>query len=144
MLTQSEDRDHVSVALQAGARGYLVYGTFDAAQLAAAVRTVMAGGSVLSDDVLAYVLTGQASAAPDPRPETAVATDTHHGLSVREREIMDLVAAGHNNSDIAERLFLSYKTVKNHLNRIFPKLGVSTRSEAIALWLGARPPTMPR
>lgn len=137
MLTQSEDRADVDAALRCGARGYLVYGTFDAAALAAAVRTVIAGGTVLSDQVLAHVMSGSSDVAPSSRhPDPAVRND----LSAREAEIMDLVASGLNNSDIATQLFLSYKTVKNHLNRIFPKLGVTTRSEAIALWLGNRPP----
>lgn len=139
MLTQSEDRGHVGAALRDGARGYLVYGSFDAAALAAAVRTVVAGGTVLSDGILAHVM-GDGAAAP-PVPPTLC--PPRFGLSVREHEVMDLVAAGHNNSDIANRLFLSYKTIKNHLNRIFPKLGVTTRSEAISLWLGARPSALP-
>lgn len=137
MLTQSEDREHVDVALRDGARGYLVYGSFDAAALAAAVRTVVAGGTVLSDGVLAHVMGDSGPARPTAGGQLRL------GLSAREHEIMELVAAGHNNSDIASRLFLSYKTVKNHLNRIFPKLGVTTRSEAISLWLGARPPVLP-
>jgi len=143
MLTQSEDRAHVEAALRGGARGYLVYGAFDAAALAAAVRTVVAGGTVLSGEVFPHVL-GPAAATPSPAdrpsPTAMSGAPERAGLSAREREIMDLVASGYNNSDIAGRLYLSYKTVKNHLNRIFPKLGVTTRSEAIALWLGARPP----
>ena len=52
-------------------------------------------------------------------------------LTVREREILDLVAGGANNLDIATRLFISEKTVRNHLTAIFGKLGVSSRSQAI-------------
>lgn len=58
------------------------------------------------------------------------------GLSSREVEVMDLIAAGMNNRQIAATCFISEKTVKNHINRIFAKLHSSSRSEAIAYWLG--------
>lgn len=62
------------------------------------------------------------------------------GLSSREVEIMDLIASGMSNQQIAAACFISEKTVKNHINRIFAKLQSATRSEAIARWLGtARP-----
>ncbi|HEY0719003.1 MAG TPA: helix-turn-helix transcriptional regulator [Streptosporangiaceae bacterium] len=62
--------------------------------------------------------------APDP------------GLSAREAEIMDLIAGGHTNGEIAARLFLAEKTVKNHVNRIYSKLGVASRPAAISRWPG--------
>jgi len=55
-------------------------------------------------------------------------------LSRRETEVMDLIATGHSNGEIAQRLFLSEKTVKNHVNRIYAKLGVDSRVSAIGLW----------
>ncbi|MCB5170073.1 response regulator transcription factor [Streptomyces bambusae] len=58
------------------------------------------------------------------------------GLSSREVEVMDLIASGMSNQQIADTCFISQKTVKNHINRIFAKLHSATRSEAIALWLG--------
>ncbi|MGI8329605.1 response regulator transcription factor [Actinomadura scrupuli] len=58
------------------------------------------------------------------------------GLSAREAEVMDLIAGGRSNREIARELFLSEKTVKNHVNRIYSKLGVSSRPTAIALWRG--------
>ncbi|GAA4084471.1 MULTISPECIES: response regulator transcription factor [Actinomadura] len=58
------------------------------------------------------------------------------GLSAREAEVMDLIASGRSNGEIARQLFLSEKTVKNHVNRIYSKLGVSSRATAIALWRG--------
>ncbi|MCT2592008.1 response regulator transcription factor [Streptomyces sp. N2-109] len=61
-------------------------------------------------------------------------------LSEREGEIMELIASGMNNSQIAATCFISEKTVKNHINRIFTKLRVTTRSEAIAHWLGTSRP----
>lgn len=58
------------------------------------------------------------------------------GLSAREAEVMDLIAGGRSNREIARELFLSEKTVKNHVNRIYSKLGVGSRATAIALWRG--------
>jgi ATP/maltotriose-dependent transcriptional regulator MalT len=56
------------------------------------------------------------------------------GLSSREAQIMTLIAAGHSNSQIAQRLVLAEKTVKNHVNRIYAKLGVGSRPAAISYW----------
>lgn len=61
---------------------------------------------------------------------------TSLGLSAREAEVMDLIASGRSNGEIARQLFLSEKTVKNHVNRIYAKLGVGSRATAIALWRG--------
>jgi DNA-binding CsgD family transcriptional regulator len=61
------------------------------------------------------------------------------GLSAREAEIMELIAAGHTNGQIAAGLVLAEKTVKNHVSRIYAKLGADSRSEAISRW-GARVP----
>ncbi|MFF4777302.1 helix-turn-helix domain-containing protein [Microtetraspora fusca] len=59
---------------------------------------------------------------------------TRLSLSKRETEVMDLIAVGHSNGEIAQRLFLSEKTVKNHVNRIYAKLGVESRNAAIGRW----------
>jgi DNA-binding CsgD family transcriptional regulator len=61
-----------------------------------------------------------------------------NGLSAREREVMSLIAGGHTNGEIAAHLFLAEKTVKNHVRRIYSKLGVHNRPAAIAHWLAAR------
>ena len=65
---------------------------------------------------------------------------TSLGLSARESEVMSLIAGGHTNGEIAARLFLAEKTVKNHVRRIYSKLGVHNRPAAIAHWLSARTP----
>lgn len=62
------------------------------------------------------------------------------GLSARELEVMSLIAGGHTNGEIAAHLFLAEKTVKNHVRRIYSKLGVDSRRAAIAHWLAARTP----
>jgi DNA-binding CsgD family transcriptional regulator len=61
-----------------------------------------------------------------------------HGLSAREAEVMSLIADGQTNGQIAARLFLAEKTVKNHVRRIYSKLGVGNRPAAIAYWRAAR------
>jgi DNA-binding NarL/FixJ family response regulator len=65
---------------------------------------------------------------------------TSLGLSAREIEVMSLIAGGHTNGEIASHLFLAEKTVKNHVRRIYSKLGVHNRSTAIAHWLSSRAP----
>jgi DNA-binding CsgD family transcriptional regulator len=62
-------------------------------------------------------------------------------LSARELEVMALIAGGHTNGEIAAHLFLAEKTVKNHVRRIYSKLGVDSRPAAIAHWLASRAPT---
>jgi DNA-binding CsgD family transcriptional regulator len=60
-----------------------------------------------------------------------------HGLSLREAEIMNLIAAGYSNGEIAAQLVLAEKTVKNHVNRIYAKLGAQSRAAAISCWSDA-------
>jgi len=69
---------------------------------------------------------------------TEVDEQTSLGLSSRESEVMSLIAGGHTNGEIAAHLFLAEKTVKNHVRRIYSKLGVQNRSAAISHWLAAR------
>jgi DNA-binding CsgD family transcriptional regulator len=66
------------------------------------------------------------------------AADANHGLSAREAEVMSMIAGGQTNGEIAAQLFLAEKTVKNHVRRIYAKLGVGSRPAAIALWRSAR------
>ena len=62
------------------------------------------------------------------------------GLTGRELQVLELVADGLRNSDIAARLFLAEKTVKNHVNRLYAKLGAGSRADAIARWTAGQPP----
>jgi DNA-binding NarL/FixJ family response regulator len=68
---------------------------------------------------------------------SAGGTGTSHPLSAREAEVMSLIADGQTNGEIAARLFLAEKTVKNHVRRIYSKLGVGSRPAAIAYWRAA-------
>ena len=71
---------------------------------------------------------------------TQVDEQTSLGLSAREIEVMSLIAGGHTNGEIAAHLFLAEKTVKNHVRRIYSKLGVHARSTAIAHWVSSHAP----
>jgi len=132
MLTYSDAPDVVRAALEAGAVGYLVHGTFRAEQLVSTVLSVAAGASVFSQAATDVLREALAAPRGSDRPERPDA-----GLSPREVEVMDLIAAGLSNTEVAARCFLSEKTVKNHVNHIFTKLAVRSRAEAVALWLGA-------
>lgn len=134
MLTYAEDEDLIAGAIRAGASGYLVHGRFEPEELEQAVRDCAAGRSVLSPAVVTTVFDAVRKTPGDPKERTKL------DLSEREREVMNLVAKGLANPAIAEQLFLSEKTVKNHINRIYAKLGVTTRAEAIASWLGITRP----
>ena len=130
MLTYTDEPKIVKDAIRAGASGYLVHGRFTADQLVAAVVDVAGGRPALSPTVTA-VLLDAVRAEPASADRTVV-----EELTAREREIMDLLAQGRSNAEIARRLFLAVKTVKNNLNRIYAKLGVTSRGEAVARWLG--------
>jgi DNA-binding NarL/FixJ family response regulator len=82
---------------------------------------------------------GGASALDGARPGDVIPGDAPvpHGLSAREVEVMSLIADGQTNGEIAARLFLAEKTVKNHVRRIYSKLGVGSRPAAIAYWRDA-------
>jgi DNA-binding NarL/FixJ family response regulator len=131
MLTYAEDADVVADALRAGATGYLVHGRFEPADLVRAVRATFSGQAVLSPTA-ANVLVD----ALREGPKSSLPDHVASGLSDRERGVMDLISRGLSNRAIADELYLSEKTVKNHVNRIYAKLGVTSRGEAIASWLG--------
>jgi DNA-binding NarL/FixJ family response regulator len=125
VLTMFDDDESVIAALRAGARGYLVKGA-QGDRIVSAIRAVAAGEAVFGSDIAAGVLRvlaadrrGDRSSRPFP-----VLTD-------REREILDLIAAGLGNREIARRLTLSDKTVRNHVSNVFAKLRVADRAQAI-------------
>jgi len=131
MLTYSDSPDVVRAAVDAGAAGYLVHGQIAPHELERAVLAVADGSLLLSEAATQALRTSWSM--PSLRPEPA---GIEVGLSDREREVMDLVARGLTNGETARELYLTEKTVKNHINRIFAKLGVRSRAEAVAVWLG--------
>jgi DNA-binding NarL/FixJ family response regulator len=122
VLTMFDDDDSVFAAMRAGARGYVLKGA-EQQEIARAITAVAAGEAIfgpgVATRVLAYFAAPPRTASPFPE------------LTAREREVLDLLAAGHNNHQIAQRLTLSAKTVANHLSAIFAKLQVADRTQAI-------------
>lgn len=124
VLTMSEDDATVFTAIRAGARGYLLKGA-EQDEIVRAITTVAAGGAIFGA-ALARRIADFFTPAAQPAPEAAFP-----GLTAREREILDLLAAGRSNPQIAAALFLSPKTVRNNVSAIFAKLHVADRAEAI-------------
>jgi DNA-binding NarL/FixJ family response regulator len=122
VLTMFEDDDSVFTAMRAGARGYLVKGA-EQDEIARAIHAVAAGEAIFGPGVARRVLALFAAPPPTeaPFPE----------LTAREREILDLLAAGLSNPAIATRLSLAAKTVANNVSSIFTKLHVTDRPTAI-------------
>ncbi|AWZ05858.1 MULTISPECIES: response regulator transcription factor [unclassified Streptomyces] len=144
MLTYSRESEVIREALLLGAGAYLVHGEFTADDLIRAVHDVRDGRPHFTPSA-ASALLAELRTSSQPQRTVAQSSERLHnsvafGLSSREVEIMELIASGMNNQQIAATCFISEKTVKNHINRIFAKLRSTTRSEAIARWLGtARP-----
>jgi DNA-binding NarL/FixJ family response regulator len=122
VLTMFDDDDSVFSAMRAGALGYVLKGA-EQQEIARAITAVAAGEAIFGPAVAARVLAYFATPprTPTPFPE----------LTARECEVLDLIAAGRNNHQIAETLTLSGKTVANHISAIFAKLQVADRTQAI-------------
>ena len=124
MMTMSTDDDAVVAAMRAGARGYVVKGA-GRGDLLDAVRTVAAGGAVFSPTVADRLGSFFSGLAAQPGREL------FPQLSEREREVLDLMARGYDNRRIARELYLSDKTVRNHVSAVIGKLEAPDRAEAI-------------
>ncbi|MFF2144102.1 response regulator [Kitasatospora sp. NPDC058190] len=143
VLTTYADDDSLFPALQAGARGYL---TKDAGgeEIAKAIADVRAGAAGLSPQVQLRLLErlSEKPAQPAPTAERPAARSGERpaarsgelpdGLTVREAEVLALIAEGLSNTEIAQRLFVSQATVKTHINNLFAKTAVRDRAQAVA------------
>jgi DNA-binding NarL/FixJ family response regulator len=125
VLTMHDDDDALFGALRAGARGYLLKGA-ESEEIVRAVLAVAAGDAVYSSTVARRIVTFFTSA------HRTYAAQVFPELTPREREILDLVAGGLGNHEIARRLVLSEKTVRNNVAAILTKLQVPTRAAAVA------------
>lgn len=123
VLTMFDDDDSVFQAMRVGARGYLLKGA-TRAELVRAIHAVAQGEAIFGPSIAQRVLAHFVSGAWEP-------ADQFQELTTREREILDRIAAGEANPMIAAELFLSPKTVRNHISNIFAKLQVASRAEAI-------------
>jgi DNA-binding NarL/FixJ family response regulator len=136
VLTMFDDDDSVFAAMRAGARGYLVKGS-DTDDVVRAITAVGNGEAIFGPSIARRILTFLT------RPLSAYDEHLFPDLSAREREVLDHIAAGSTNTEIANRLFLSPKTIRNHVSSIFTKLRVADRAHAIvrarAAGLGRQP-----
>lgn len=125
ILTMDGGDEPVLAALRAGARGYVLKGA-QRMELFRAIRAVASGEALFGPDIARRLSSylGPVDAPPAP---------PFPGLTDREREILDLIAAGRSNAEITSRLVVSPKTVRNHVSNIFSKLGVRDRAEAIVI-----------
>ena len=133
-LTTFSDDEYIVRALKMGARGYLI--KQDVAQVAPALRSVMAGVCVLEGEVLERSATMRLSARPEPGgPQNKPLRGTvFAALTDREYEVVEAVAEGLDNAEVAARLFMSEGTVRNHISSILAKLGLRNRTQVAVMY----------
>lgn len=141
MLTVYEDADHIFDALKAGATGYLLKQT-PRQELLAAIRQVHAGGSPMTSNIARKVVQSFQQ-QPPARPAEGPAWSEAAELSPREREVLDLLARGYLYKEIADTLGISLPTVNTYIRRIYEKLHVRSRWQAVARYT-QWPPTPDR
>lgn len=124
VVTLFEDDDSVFAALRAGARGYILKDANEVAVLQA-IRAVSSGDAIFSPTIAQRLIDFFAG----PRP--SIPSLPFSDLTDREREILNLIAQGRSNSEIAQTLVISLKTVRNYISSIFSKLQVADRTQAI-------------
>jgi DNA-binding NarL/FixJ family response regulator len=125
ILTTYDTDEYIVPALTAGAQGYLLKDS-STEELGRAIRTLMSGGAAIEPSVAARLL--ERMHEPNQNDE----------ISERERDVLQLLVAGSSNKAIAAQLQISEHTVKTHMSRIFGKLGVQSRAEAVAVALQRR------
>ena len=130
MLTMFDDDESVFAAMRAGARGYVLKGADQDAMLRA-IRSVANGESLFSPEIAQRLMHFFSNL--DITPATGIFPE----LTVREREILELIAQGCTNADIAQQLVISLKTVRNHVSNILNKLQVADRAQAVIRARGA-------
>ena len=124
VVTMFEDDDSVFAAMRAGARGYLLKDS-SGEKVEVAIRAVAGGEAIFSPGIAQNIMSLFSQKAP-AAPQRAFPE-----LTAREEEVLTLVAQGRTNQEIAKELFLSLKTIRNHISNIFLKLQVADRSQAV-------------
>lgn len=123
VVTLFDDDESVFAALQAGARGYVLKDAGEE-EMVQAIRAVGRGEAIFSPAIASRLIDYFAGA------REALPAEAFPELTEREREVLDLIARGETNADIAERLSISVKTVQNHVSNIYAKLQVADRAQA--------------
>ena len=124
VLTMFEDDNSIFAAMRTGARGYLLKGA-DQTEIVRAIKAVDSGEAIFSPSIAQWLMHYFASLKSDPIAQV------FPELTEREREVLALIAQGQSNPEIANRLVLSPKTVRNYVSNIFSKLQVADRAQAI-------------
>lgn len=127
ILTTFDPDEYVYEALRAGASAFVLK-DIPRAELVAAVRTVADGGALLTPSITRRLIERFAEAPTFDDAELAAELDR---LTDREQEVLVLIGRGHNNAEIADRLFIGAATVKTHINSLFAKLGLRDRAQAV-------------
>ena len=125
MFTVYENNEHIFSALEAGASGYLLKQS-SPSSIIEAIHELHAGGAPMSGQIARKVL--------DHFTKSALPKNTDFGLSEREKEILNLLAAGYRYQDIADQLFISFGTVRTHIYNIYTKMHVDNRTAALNKW----------
>lgn len=133
MLTVVEEQATLLRALLAGASGYLVYGRFTPEELVKAIGVVRIGGIITIPSIAPALLENIESHLASVKDTAEM--ESQGPLTTREREILNLIALGKGNREIANSLSIEEKTVKNHINNIYSKLQIRSRYEAITYML---------
>lgn len=128
LLTTFDEEDFILRALKSGINGYILKNS-PAERIISAVRTVSVGGTVFQQDILEYIR-GRIDITPDTGGREIFAL-----LSPRETDIVKLIADGLSNQEIADRLFISNGTVRNHISTILEKTGLEHRTQLAVRWL---------
>jgi DNA-binding NarL/FixJ family response regulator len=127
ILTTFDLDEYVYCALRAGASGFLLKDTL-AADLLSGIRVVARGDAIVAPPVTKRLIERHIGTAGDPLPRTG---SDLRALTDREREVLELIARGLSNAEIAGRLFLTEGTVKGHVSRILTKLALRDRVQAV-------------
>lgn len=135
LLANRDQQQEINQAMRGGALSCLLHREFSASELYTAVAATARGRAHLSAGAVSAITDTMRATVPSWEGSNCGARQ--RALSHREIEVMGHIACGRSNREIAAILFLSEKTVKNHVNRIYGKLRVHTRAAAVALWLGA-------
>src|SRR5215217_3964123 len=130
VVTMFEDEDSVFAAMRAGARGYLLKDS-SGREVGHAVRAVAGGEAIFGAGVAKRLISFFNAPSPAASAGSAVSRRAFPELTEREEEILSLVAQGKINQEIAKELFVSLKTVRNHVSNIFLKLQVADRAQAV-------------